>query len=117
MMFKTVAERASFLADLSDEELLKRSVPAEGDDTKTVKYSEPTKLPLSVSKKIQHRKMRSLGMGKHVAGNAHSLANHPRVPGEVTVGEGKTVTQYKAEKRDKKKRKNKLARKSRTRNR
>lgn len=99
-------KEATRLATLSDRELLKLSVPPE-------KRAEP----LFFSKKLQHRKMRSLGMGKHVAGNAHSLANHQRVPGEVTVGEGKTVAQWKAEKRAGKKRKNKLARKSRARNR
>ena len=67
---------------LLDEET-NRDLP--GDDLKIVKEEEQ-RLPLSVSKKLQHQKMRSLGMGKHVAGNASSLANHSRVPGEVAVG-------------------------------
>ena len=79
--------------------------------------SGPDRTERILSKKAQHRQMRSLGMGKHVAGNAHSLANHQRVPGNVAVGEGKTVAQWKAEKRQHKKKKNKMARKSRARNR
>lgn len=103
---ETLAERATHLSTLSDEELLKVSVPP-----------DRRALPLSTSKKIQHRKMRSLGMGKHVAGNANSLASHKRIPGEVEVGAGKTISQWKAKRRDKKKSKNKMARKSRRKNR
>ena len=69
------------------------------------------------SKIALHRKMRSLGMGKHANGSAHTLANHKRVPDAVTVGEGKTLGQYKSERKEKKRHKNKMARKSRARNR
>lgn len=72
---------------------------------------------VSLHKVELHRKMRRLGMGKHAAGNAHTLANHSRVPGEVLVADGKTKAQFKAELRAAKKRKNKMARQSRKRNR
>jgi hypothetical protein len=71
----------------------------------------------NTSKNVLHRKMRSLGMGKHANGSAHTLANHSRVPDAVTVGEGKTLGQWKSERKEKAKRKNKMARKSRARNR
>lgn len=75
------------------------------------------KFEKQIQKKEFQRKARSLGIGKHAAGNAHTLANHKRVPGEVTVGEGKTVAGWKRERAQEKKRKNKMARKSRARNR
>lgn len=68
------------------------------------------------SKVATHRKMRSLGMGKHTAGNAKSMDMHD-VPGAVTVGETKTLGQWRAERKQKKKRKNKLAKQSRKKNR
>lgn len=94
-----------------------KSLEMPGDDSPSKNVVEKKPRVYKESKKALHRKMRSLGMGKHVAGNALSLANHKRVPGEVTVGQGKTVAQVRAEQKASKKRKNKMARKSRRKNR
>lgn len=80
-----------------------------GDERKTV-IEKP-------SKKSLHMKMRRLGMGKHAGGNAQTLANHSRVPGEIVVGQNKTLAQVRADKKAKSKRKNKMARRSRRANR
>lgn len=95
---------------VSAEEMERLTEP--GDERKTV--IETTHKP---SRKALHMKMRRLGMGKHAGGNAQVLANHSRVPGEIVVGQNKTLAQVRADKKAKTKRKNKMARKSRARNR
>lgn len=94
---------------LVNEEEMNRLLTTPGE----VSVTAPTKS----TKRALHRSMRRLGIGKHAGGNAQTLANHKRVPGEIAVGQTKTLAQVRADKAKQAKRKNKMARQSRKRNR